>query len=152
MTEAVVDDIVAVLPPLLNALEALGFFQRNLHPPVFASVMNAIGAPEEALQAAGAAIGEWPEQFAGLSYPAGSRLRRDTRRLRRAARCRARQRRPGRGLPRAAPRPARAGGALSARGAVSAGKQLLPQRCQPRGREPAGPARIRRGRAHRHLP
>lgn len=66
MTEAVVDDIVAVLPPLLNALEALGFLQRNLHPPVFASVMNAIGAPEEALQAAGAAIGEWPEQFAGL--------------------------------------------------------------------------------------
>ncbi|MGY4463753.1 hypothetical protein ACVWYI_007713 [Bradyrhizobium sp. LB13.1] len=32
MTEAVVDDIVAVLPPLLNALEALGFFQRHLHP------------------------------------------------------------------------------------------------------------------------
>ena len=26
MSEAVVDDIVAVLPPLLNALEALGFF------------------------------------------------------------------------------------------------------------------------------
>ncbi|MGY4329462.1 hypothetical protein ACVWWG_003879 [Bradyrhizobium sp. LB7.2] len=43
MTEAVVDDIVAVLPPLLNALEALGFFQRHLHPPAFATVMNAIG-------------------------------------------------------------------------------------------------------------
>lgn len=66
MTEAVVDDIVAVLPPLLKALEALGFFQRNLHPPAFGSVMNAIGAPDEALQAARAAIGEWPEQFAGL--------------------------------------------------------------------------------------
>src|SRR5947209_12519198 len=66
MTEAVVDDIVAVLPPLLNALEALGFFARHLHPPAFASVMNAIGAPDEALQAARAAIGEWPEQFAGL--------------------------------------------------------------------------------------
>ncbi|WP_027573304.1 phospholipase [Bradyrhizobium sp. WSM1743] len=66
MTEAVVDDIVAVLPPLLNALEALGFFQRHLHPPAFASVMNAIGTPDEALQAAFAAIGEWPEQFAGL--------------------------------------------------------------------------------------
>lgn len=66
MTEAVVDDIVAVLPPLLNALEALGFFARHLHPPAFGSVMNAIGAPDEALQAARAAIGEWPEQFAGL--------------------------------------------------------------------------------------
>ncbi|UWU68568.1 phospholipase [Bradyrhizobium sp. NC92] len=66
MTEAVVDDIVAVLPPLLNALEALGFFQRHLHPPAFASVMDAIGTPDEALQTAHAAIGDWPEQFAGL--------------------------------------------------------------------------------------
>lgn len=33
MTEAVVDDIVAVLPPLLNALEGLGFVGRHLHPP-----------------------------------------------------------------------------------------------------------------------
>lgn len=66
MSEAVIDDIVAVLPRLLNALEALGFFQRHLHPPAFASVTNAIGTPDEALQAAHAAIGEWPEQFAGL--------------------------------------------------------------------------------------
>ncbi len=66
MTEAVVDDIVAVLPPLLNALEALGFFARHLHPPAFASVINAIGAPDEALQAARGAIGDWPEQFAVL--------------------------------------------------------------------------------------
>ena len=66
MSEAVIDDIVAVLPPLLNALEALGFFARNLHPPAFASVMNAIGTPDEALQTARAAIGDWPEQFAGL--------------------------------------------------------------------------------------
>lgn len=66
MTEAVVDDIVAVLPPLLDALEALGFFARHLHPPALASVMNAIGAPDDALQAARAAIGTWPEQFAGL--------------------------------------------------------------------------------------
>ncbi|WIW47156.1 dienelactone hydrolase family protein [Bradyrhizobium sp. 62B] len=66
MSEAVIDDIVAVLPPLLNALEALGFFARHLHPPAFASVMNAIGTPDEALHAARAAIGDWPEQFAGL--------------------------------------------------------------------------------------
>ena len=35
MSEAVVDDIVAVLPPLLQSLEALGFVARNLHPPDF---------------------------------------------------------------------------------------------------------------------
>src|SRR5881227_4106519 len=66
MSEAVVDDIVAVLPPLLNSLEALAFFQRNLHPPAFGSVINAIGAPDEALQTARAAIREWPEEFTGL--------------------------------------------------------------------------------------
>ena len=66
MTEAVVDDIVAVLPPLLNALEALGYFARHLHPPAFGSVMNDIGAPDDTLKAAHAAIGEWPDQFAGL--------------------------------------------------------------------------------------
>jgi phospholipase/carboxylesterase len=66
MSEGVVDDIVIVLPPLLNALEALGFFARHLHPPAFAAVMSAIGAPDEALKAAHSATGEWPEQFAGL--------------------------------------------------------------------------------------
>ena len=66
MSEAVIDDIVAVLPPLLHALEALGFFQRHLHPPAFASVMNTIRTPDEALQTARARLGEWPEQFAGL--------------------------------------------------------------------------------------
>jgi phospholipase/carboxylesterase len=66
MTEAVVEDVVAVLPPLLDALEALGFFQRHLHPPAFASVMNAIGMPDEALRAAHATLGQWPEQYAGL--------------------------------------------------------------------------------------
>ena len=66
MTEAVMDDIVAVLPPLLNALEALNFVGRHLHPPAFGSVMDAVGAPDEELRAARAGIGEWPEQFAAL--------------------------------------------------------------------------------------
>ena len=64
MTEAVVDDIVSVLPPLLEALDALGFVARHLHPPAFGSIMNAIGTPDETLQAARGPIGEWPEQFA----------------------------------------------------------------------------------------
>ena len=39
MSEAVVDDIVAVLPPLLQSLEALGFVARYLNPPDFDRVM-----------------------------------------------------------------------------------------------------------------
>ena len=51
MSEAVVDDIVAVLPPLLQSLEALGFIARHLNPPDFEGVMEAAGAPDQALQA-----------------------------------------------------------------------------------------------------
>jgi phospholipase/carboxylesterase len=64
MSEAVVDDIVAVLPPLLQSLEALSFVARNLNPPDFGRVMQAVGAPEQALQAARAQLVEWPEKFA----------------------------------------------------------------------------------------
>jgi phospholipase/carboxylesterase len=64
MSEAVVDDIVAVLPPLLQSLEALFFVARHLNPPDFGRVMQAVGAPEQALQAARARLVEWPEKFA----------------------------------------------------------------------------------------
>ena len=64
MSEAVVDDIVAVLPPLLQSLEALAFVGRHLNPPDFGRVMQAIGSPEETLQAARASLTEWPENFA----------------------------------------------------------------------------------------
>ena len=50
MSEAVVDDIVAVLPPLLQSLEALGFIARHLNPPDFGRVMHAAGTPDAALQ------------------------------------------------------------------------------------------------------
>src|SRR5207253_7925278 len=63
MSEAVVDDIVAVLPPLLQSLEALGFIARNLHPPQFGRVMQAAGEPDQALQAVRARMAEWPEEF-----------------------------------------------------------------------------------------
>jgi phospholipase/carboxylesterase len=64
MSEAVVDDIVAVLPPLLQSLEALSFVARRLNPPDFDQVMEAIGAPEEILRSARAQFGEWPPEFA----------------------------------------------------------------------------------------
>ena len=66
MSEAVVDDIVAVLPPLLQSLEALSFVARHLNPLDFDRVMQAIGSPEDALQAARAELTEWPENFADV--------------------------------------------------------------------------------------
>lgn len=66
MSEAVVDDIVAVLPPLLQTLESLSFVARNLNPPDFDRVMQIAGAPEEALQAVRPRLADWPEKFAHI--------------------------------------------------------------------------------------
>jgi phospholipase/carboxylesterase len=66
MSEAVVDDILAVLPPLLQSLEALSFVARHLNPPEFGSVMDAAGMPDQALQAVRGRLGGWPEEFTGL--------------------------------------------------------------------------------------
>src|SRR3979411_2806345 len=69
MSEAVVDDIVAVLPPLLQSLEALGFIARHLNPPDFDSVMEAAGTPDQALRAVRVRLADWPEDFAHLRGP-----------------------------------------------------------------------------------
>ncbi|HEY8332909.1 MAG TPA: phospholipase, partial [Tardiphaga sp.] len=69
MSERVVDDIVALLPPLLQSLEALQFVARHLHPPGFDALMQAVGAPDRALQAARAGLKEWPASFADLRGP-----------------------------------------------------------------------------------
>src|SRR5258708_27299335 len=66
MSEGVVDDIVAVLPPLLQSLEALGFVARHLNPPDFDSVMEAAGTPDQALQAVRSRLADWPEEFASV--------------------------------------------------------------------------------------
>jgi phospholipase/carboxylesterase len=66
MGEAVVNDIVAVLPPLLQSLEALGFIARHLNPPDFDQVMEAAGQPDEALKAVRPRLANWPEQFANI--------------------------------------------------------------------------------------
>jgi phospholipase/carboxylesterase len=66
MSEAVVDDIIAVLPPLLQSLEALGFIARHLNPPDFGRVMQAAGEPEQALRAVRLRLAAWPQQFADV--------------------------------------------------------------------------------------
>src|SRR3979411_564728 len=66
MSEAVVDDIVAVLPPLLQSLEALGFAARHFNPPDFAAVMAAGAPPDRPLQSVRPQLAGWPEPFAGV--------------------------------------------------------------------------------------
>ncbi|WP_213772950.1 phospholipase [Bradyrhizobium sp. dw_78] len=66
MSEAVVDDIVAVLPPLLQSLEALAFVARYLNPPDFDRVMEAAGAPDQTLRAVRTRLTDWPEGFADI--------------------------------------------------------------------------------------
>ena len=67
MSDAVVDDIVAVLPPLLQSLEALGFIARHLNPPDFGRVMEAAGLPDAALRAVRPRLADWPQEFAGIA-------------------------------------------------------------------------------------
>src|SRR5450756_242553 len=69
MSEAVLDDIVAVLQPLLQSLEALVYIARHLDPPQFGSVMEAAGTPDQDLQAVRSRLTDWPEQFAHLRDP-----------------------------------------------------------------------------------
>src|ERR1700674_3981349 len=66
MSEAVVDDIVTVLPPLLRSLEALAFIARHLNPPQFDSVMEAAGTPDQALQDVRSRLAGWPEEFGSI--------------------------------------------------------------------------------------
>ena len=67
MSEAVVDDIVAVLPPLLQSLEALGFIARHLNPPDFESGDGGRGHAGRGLAAPfGRGWRDWPEEFADI--------------------------------------------------------------------------------------
>ena len=66
MSEAVIDDVAAVLPPLLQSLEALGFVARHFHPPSFDRVMEAAGRPDEDLSAVRPRLANWPAEFADL--------------------------------------------------------------------------------------
>ena len=64
MSDAAIDDIVALLPPLLQSIDALAFVARHLNPADYAAVLDAVGAPDEALAAARSRLGAWPEKLA----------------------------------------------------------------------------------------
>jgi phospholipase/carboxylesterase len=66
MNEVVVDDIVAMLPSLLQSIEALALIARYLNPLEFDRIMEATGAPEEALRAVRLRLAQWPEGFADV--------------------------------------------------------------------------------------
>src|SRR6201996_3482494 len=66
MSEAMIDDVVAVLPPLLQSLETLGFVARHFHPPSVDRVMEAAGQPDADLNAVRSRLANWPAEFTGI--------------------------------------------------------------------------------------
>src|ERR1700759_1202924 len=66
MSEVVVNNIVAVLPPLLQSLEALSFIGRHLNPPDFGRIMQAVGTPDQALREASPRLVDWPGEVAHI--------------------------------------------------------------------------------------
>ena len=65
MSDAVVEAIVGVVGPMLDALERLGFIARHLHPPDIASLAEVLGDSDATLRAARAAFADaaWPEHL-----------------------------------------------------------------------------------------
>src|SRR4051812_6884151 len=59
-------DLTVFLPPLLQAMEALGFIARYLHPPQLAEVIEAAGTPDVALREVRARLEAWPERLVGV--------------------------------------------------------------------------------------
>ena len=66
MNEDDAEAVVALLNPLLRALEMLAFISRHLHPPDFEGLMARVGTPDEELRSALARQSEWPERLSGI--------------------------------------------------------------------------------------
>ena len=66
MNEDDAEAVVALLNPLLRALEMLTFISRHLHPPDFEELMASVGTPDEELRSALARQSEWPERLSGI--------------------------------------------------------------------------------------
>ncbi|MFZ5732655.1 MAG: phospholipase [Pseudomonadota bacterium] len=67
MDDSVRDDIVALVPPLLQSIEALSFIARYLHPPDFGNVMEMAGTPDALLREALPRLNNWPEPLTGVA-------------------------------------------------------------------------------------
>ena len=66
MNDQIMDDLVGLLPPLMQSLEALAFVARHLNPPDFAAVLDAAGHPDALLAEARPCLESWPDGVAGL--------------------------------------------------------------------------------------
>jgi len=60
------DDLAAVVPALLRSLDALAFAARHVDPARPAAVLEAAGAPGQALREALPRLDGWPERLAGV--------------------------------------------------------------------------------------
>ena len=65
MADEELDQLVALLPAVLQSLEALGFIARNLNPPDFDAVMEAAGMPDATLRAVRARPLPVTDRYAG---------------------------------------------------------------------------------------
>ena len=66
MDDGALEDLRAFLPPLLRALEGLGFVARRLNPPHLARILAVVAEPEAGLREARPRIDAWPEELAGV--------------------------------------------------------------------------------------
>ena len=66
MDDRALDDLMTLLPPLLQAVEALGFVSRHFNPPDFARVMEACGRPDADVRDALPRLDAWPEGLADV--------------------------------------------------------------------------------------
>ena len=66
MQDQELEDLVALLPPLLQAIEVLGFVSRYIHPPGLASLLDNIGEPDAALRGPMTRVEAWPDRLLGL--------------------------------------------------------------------------------------
>lgn len=69
MEERELDDLVALLPPLLQALERLGFVSRYLNPADFEAVLAACGRPDAELRAERRRLDAWTDGLAHIRDP-----------------------------------------------------------------------------------
>jgi phospholipase/carboxylesterase len=59
-----VEALARLLPPLLGALEALGFVARYLHPPQLSAILQAVGEPDAPLRVARNGPADWSPELA----------------------------------------------------------------------------------------
>jgi phospholipase/carboxylesterase len=65
MEDQALDDLVALIPSLLRALESLSFISRYLNPPDLPSLMRTVGEPDRVVRETLPRLEAWPEHLEG---------------------------------------------------------------------------------------